>query len=107
MSATRARVNPELTVGDLWPHLVNLTLSEVIAPATWQSLVPLVPALPGPVVGFERPVNDPRPGEWGFPLPRWQRATALAIHPPACIACRSAGARVDGSSRTGCTVRPV
>lgn len=82
MSATRARVNPELTVGDLWPHLVNLTPSEVIAPSTWQSLAPLVKALPGPVVGFERPVNDPRPGEWGFPLPRWQRATALAIDHP-------------------------
>ena len=82
MSVTRARVNPVLTVGDLWPHLVNLTSSEVIAPETWQSLAPLVPALPGPVVLFERPVNDSRPGEWGFPLPRWQRVTALAIDHP-------------------------
>jgi len=82
MSVTRARVNPELTVGDLWPHLVDLIPSEVIAPATWQSLAPLVRALPGPVVGFERPVNDSRPGEWGFPLPRWQRTTALAIDHP-------------------------
>jgi hypothetical protein len=82
MSGTRARVDPELTVGDLWPHLVNLTPSEVIAPATWQSLAPLVRALPGPVVGFERPVNDSRPGEWGFPLPRWQRTAALAIDHP-------------------------
>jgi len=82
MSVTRARVNPELTVGDLWPHLVNLTPAEVIEPATWQSLAPLVPAIPGPVVGFERPVNDPRPGEFGFPLPRWQRAHALAIDHP-------------------------
>jgi hypothetical protein len=82
MSATRARLNPELTVGELWPHLVSLTPSEVIAPATWQSLAPLVRAVPGPVVGFERPVNDSRPGEWGFPLPRWQRANALAINHP-------------------------
>lgn len=63
-------------------HLVNLTPAEVIAPATWQSLAPYLRALPGPVVGFERPVNDPRPGEWGFPLPRWQRATALTIDHP-------------------------
>ena len=82
MSGTRARVNPEPTVGDLWPPLVNLTPSEVIAPATWQSLAPLVRSIPGPVVGFERPVNDPRPGEWGFPLPRWQRVNALAIDHP-------------------------
>lgn len=82
MSVTRTRVNPELTVSDLWPYLVNLTPSEVIAPATWQSLAPYLRALPGPVVGFERPVNDPRPGEWGFPLPRWQRATALTIDHP-------------------------
>ena len=65
MSATRARLNPELTVGELSPHLVGLTPSEVIAPATWQSLAPLVRAVPGPVVGFEQPVNDSRPGEWG------------------------------------------
>ncbi len=82
MRGTRARVNPEPTVGDLWPPLVNLTPSEVIEPATWQSLAPLVRALPGPVVGFERPVNDSRPGEWGYPLPRWQRANALAIDHP-------------------------
>lgn len=78
-SHSRPRVQPEPTVSDLWPHLADLTPPAVMAPHAWSDLAPLVGALPGPVVGWERPIDDPRPSEWGFPLPRWQRAAALAI----------------------------
>lgn len=81
-SHSRPRVSPEPTVGDLWPHLTDLTPPAVMAPQAWGDLAPLVSALPGPVVGWERPLDDPRPSEWGFPLPRWQRAAALGIDHP-------------------------
>jgi hypothetical protein len=52
--------------------------------------------LPGPVVGWERPLDDPQPSEWGFPLPRWQRAAALADdHPHAAHVAPLVRAWVD------------
>ena len=79
---TRPRVSPEPTVGDLWPHLAAFTPPTVVTPQAWSDLAPWVSAVPGPVVGWERPIDDSRPSEWGFPLPRWQRAAALDIDHP-------------------------
>lgn len=76
---SRARPHPQPAVADLWPALAELVPPGVIDPRTWTSLAPLVTALPGPVVGFERPIDDTHASEWGFPLPRWQRANALML----------------------------
>lgn len=85
----RPRVNPEPTIAELWPLLAQVTPPDVMAPEAWASLGPLVAALPGPVVGFERSVQQTSPTEWGFPLPRWQRRAALALEHPAAAHIRT------------------
>lgn len=85
----RAHVDPEPTIAEVWPLLAQVTPPDVMAPDAWMSLAPLVATIPGPVVGFERSVRQASPTEWGFPLPRWQRATALALDHPAAAHIRT------------------
>lgn len=78
MDSNRPVVHPIVGVGDLWPAVAAATPSAVVDAAIWESLAGVAAAIPGPVVGFERPIDDPNLSEWGFPLPRWQRTNALA-----------------------------
>jgi hypothetical protein len=82
MSRERPVVRPELSVGEMWSAITAAIPSTVLDDSIWDELSPLASVVPGPVVGFERSIDDPRLTEWGFPLPRWQRTNALSNPDP-------------------------
>ena len=79
MSERRALFRPQMTVADLWPHLREVVAPDVLPGEVWDELEPLLPAIPGPVVGFERGLMGPELTEVGYPLPRWRRSEALEV----------------------------
>jgi len=86
MPAQRPVPSPQVTADDLWPHLRELVAPEVLPPDMWDRLEPLLPAIPGPVLGFEREFDDPALTEIGLPLPRHHAGVALEAadrHPAA------------------------
>jgi len=84
MDPKRPVVHPTLGVSDIWPSIVTAVPATVVTDSIWDELSHLAPTIPGPVVGFERALDDPRLTEWGFPLPRWQRTVAISNPSPQC-----------------------